>query len=189
MTGSQDDLDLGGTTTSSYGYIFNMRTREDGGVVLIQGFDFYTGTTEDVTYELWTRLGTFKDYKGSIEGWDLIASGSVQGRGIGRYTAIPEEDFTPVSIPGGGGNDGTRAFYLTLDTKELIYKIGEGSSSDSAVQYENEDIEIWEGESVLFYPMPSVSNFGPGFCILCFSTFSSQFELTISCTSTFSFVG
>jgi len=156
-TGSKNDLELGGTTTSSYGYIFNIRTREDAGVVLIKGFDFYTESTDTVNFELWTRLGSYKGYKGTYDGWDLIASGSVTGRGIGRYTSIPEDTLTPVSIPGGGGEGGTRAFYLTLDTTELVYKIGEGVSSDVLVQNESQDIEVYEGEGVLFYPFPSVS--------------------------------
>ena len=156
-TGSGTDLQLGDTTTFSYGYIFNIRTKEDGGVIVINGFDFYTDSTELVNYELWTRMGSFKDHKGTYEGWDLIAGGSIKGKGIGRYTSIPDDMFTPASIPGGGGVGGTRAFYLTLDTKALVYKIGEGVTSDAFVQYENEDVEVWEGESVLSYPFPSVS--------------------------------
>ena len=163
MTGTEQDLQLGGTTTSSYGYIFNIRTKDTSGVVLMTGFDFYTESTDDVRYELWTRPGSFKDHKGAYEGWDLAASGTVRGRGIGRYTALPEEEFDPVSIMGGGGEGGTRAFYLTLETKELVYKIGEGTTSDAAVQIETEDIEIWEGESVLDYPFPPVS-----FCFVLF---------------------
>jgi len=155
VTGSQEDLELGGTTTSSYGYIFNVRTKENSGVVMIDGFDFYTESTEDVNFELWTRLGSYSDYKGTYDGWDLIASGTTQGRGLGRYTSIPEETFTPVSIPGGGGETGTRAFYITTDTRDLVYKIGEGTSSDELVQQESEDIEIYQGEGVLFYPFPS----------------------------------
>ena len=60
-----------------------------------------------------------------------------------------------MSIPGGGGDKGTRAFYITTDTRDLVYKIGEGTSSDELVQQESEDIEIYEGEGVLFYPFPS----------------------------------
>ncbi|KAL7542699.1 hypothetical protein ACHAXR_012004 [Thalassiosira sp. AJA248-18] len=156
-TGSQQDLTLGGSTSYSYGLIFNIRTRSDGGVVLLNGFEFYTESSEYVKFELWTRMGSFKDYKGSYDGWDLIASGSVQGRGIGRYTSIPDELFTPVSIPGGGGDGGTRAFYLTFEAKELVYKIGSGTTSDDAIQDFNEDIEIWEGESVLSYPFPELA--------------------------------
>lgn len=155
MTGSREDLQLGGETTSSYGYVFNIRTKPDSPVVMISGFDFYTESTDEVNFELWSRLGTFKDYKGTYDGWDLIAAGTTRGRGIGRYTAIPEELYTPVSIPGGGES---RAFYLTLDTINLVYKYGiTGDLPDSKYHHDSPDIEIWEGEGVLFYPFPDPS--------------------------------
>jgi hypothetical protein len=112
-------------------YLFNMRTKPDSGVILITAFDFYTHSTTDVEVSLYSRVGSFKDYKGSTDGWDVIAQGKVTGRGIGRYTSIPEEMFTPVDIPGGGE---TRAFYLTLNTIDLVYKTGEGTASDAAIQ-------------------------------------------------------
>ena len=155
MTGSQQDLQLGGKTTSSYGFVFNIRTKPDAGVVLMTGFDFYTETTDDVTFELWTRTGSYVNHKGTFEGWDLIGSGTIKGRGIGRYTAIPPEMFTQVSIPGGGGDKGTRAFYLTLTTINLVYKLGTGGfAPDTKYHHDSPDIEIWEGEGVLFYPFP-----------------------------------
>jgi len=155
MTGSRADLQLGAESTSSYGYIFNIRTKPDAPVIAMTGFDFYTETTDMVNYEVWSRLGSFKEHKGTYDGWDLIAFGSVKGRGIGRYTAIPEETFTPVSIPGGGES---RAFYLTLDTINLVYKYGtKGEPSDTKYHHDSPDIEIWEGEGVLFYPFPDPS--------------------------------
>ena len=45
-------------------------------------------------------------HKGTYEGWDLIAEGETEGRGIGRYTSIPDDMFTKVSIPGGGRGGG-----------------------------------------------------------------------------------
>jgi len=160
VMGSVEALTLGGTTTFSYGYIFNMRTPSNSGVVLVNGLDFYTESTTNEKLELWSRTDSFKDHKGNYDGWDLIASGTVKGRGFGQYTPIPEELFKPVSILGDGG---TRAFYLSLESNQLVYRIGVGSTeagvpdSDMEIQYSNEDIEIWEGESVLSYPFPSVA--------------------------------
>jgi len=63
--------------------------------------------------------------------------------------------FTQVSIPGGGGDKGTRAFYLTLTTINLVYKLGTGGfAPDTKYHHDSPDIEIWEGEGVLFYPFP-----------------------------------
>lgn len=132
----------------------NIRTKPDAGVVLMTGLSFYTLSTDELKFELWTRLGPFQEGKGSYDGWDLIATGTVRGMGAGMYTPIPDELFTPTSIPGGGGDGGTRAFYISLEDKDLIYKIGVGEGSDAAVQEENADLEVWEGESVLGHPMP-----------------------------------
>ncbi|KAL7546263.1 hypothetical protein ACHAWF_009617 [Thalassiosira exigua] len=155
MTGSRQDLQLGGKTTSSFGYVFNMRTKPDAGVIIVTGFDFYTESTDMVNFELWTRPESYLGHKGTYEGWDLVASGTVQGRGIGRYTEIPEDLYVPVSIPGGGG---IRAFYLTLDTINLVYKLGDDDGAvklpDTRPHAETPDLEIWEGEGVLFYPFP-----------------------------------
>jgi len=157
VTGSSQDLQLGGTTTSSYGYLFNLRTKPTSPVVQITSLEFYTESTQSVNYEVWTREGSFKDFKGSYEGWTLIAEGSVEGRGLGRYTQIPDDTFTPVSIRGGGGEDGTRAFYITLDSKELIYKLGNGPDSDVDVHASSAELEVYEGEGVLTYPFPAVA--------------------------------
>jgi hypothetical protein len=115
-------------------------------------------------------------HQASTDGWDLLAKGKVTGRGIGRYTSIPEEMFTPVDIPGRGGEGGTRAFYLTMDSNNLVYKTGEGTASDSAVQMETEDIQIWEGEvscgyflcawkaaRLFYHPHFNTGSFGPSF--------------------------
>jgi hypothetical protein len=154
MTGSTQDLQLGGKTTSSYGYIFNIRTPKDGPTIVIKTLDFYTERVDDVNYEVWSKLGSFQGYKGNFDEWDLVAKGTIKGKGIGRYTPIPEESFTPLSIPGGGGEQGTRAIYITLDEKSLIYKIGEGVYADEVIQVSTEDVELWEGESVLSFPFP-----------------------------------
>ncbi|KAL7493291.1 hypothetical protein ACHAWT_002762, partial [Skeletonema menzelii] len=145
--------ELKSSTDGSYGVIFNMRTVINGPVVLITGLDFYTESTDFVGFELWSRLGSFKDSKGTYEGWDLIASGVVKGAGYGRFTSIPENSFTEVSIPGRGGE---RAFYLTLNQMDLIYRAGEVESaeSDKRVTASSPELEIYEGEAVLSYPFP-----------------------------------
>jgi len=159
LTGSAADLQLGGKTTSSYGFIFNLRTPEDGPTIVIRGLDFYTERVDDVYYEVWSKTGMFQGSKGNFDDWDLVAKGTTEGKGIGKYTAIPEESFMPLTIPGGGGDQGTRAIYITLDTKSLIYKIGEGVYADEVVQVSTPDVDVWEGESVLAFPFPDAVEF------------------------------
>ena len=123
-----------------------MRTTRDAGVTLITGIGFYTHSTENVDIKVYSRIGNFIDLKGSLEGWDLIAEATVRGRGIGRYTTIPDEVFTPVDIPGGGGSRGTRAFYLQMSTINLVYKTAVGTAPDTLAFAETPDLEVWEGE-------------------------------------------
>eukprot|EP00986_Skeletonema_menzelii_P008552 scaffold3643_cov132-Skeletonema_menzelii.AAC.2 len=144
---------------TSHGFLVNMRTKEDSPVVLIQGLEFYTETTDRVGVEVWTKLGSFEGFEGTYDGWDMIASGLVKGAGYGRYTSIPTELFTPVSIPGGGGDKGTRAFYITLNTKDLVFKLESRGVNDGAtdtkVVASSPDLEIYNGKAVLSYPFPN----------------------------------
>ena len=158
-----------------------MRTKPNSPVVIINGFSFLTKSTSKLKFELWSRLGNFKDYKGSLDGWEQIGKGSLKGEGLGQMTSLPFDKITPVNIPGGGEAAGTRAFYLTLLSKDLSYNFGEGTESDALIQIETPEIELWEGEvrcyivpyivlliselivdtllyqGVLLYPMPDAS--------------------------------
>eukprot|EP00956_Cyclotella_meneghiniana_P007978 scaffold10623_cov65-Cyclotella_meneghiniana.AAC.2 len=134
-----------------------MRTKPDSPVVIVNGFALFTKSTSKMKFELWSRLGNFKDYKGSLDGWEQIGKGSFKGEGPGIITTLPLDKITPVDIPGGGGAAGTRAFYLTLLSKDLAYNFGQGTESDAAIQIETPEIELWEGEGVLLYPMPDAT--------------------------------
>mmetsp|Transcript_14335 Transcript_14335/g.31447 ORF Transcript_14335/g.31447 Transcript_14335/m.31447 type:complete len:963 (-) Transcript_14335:75-2963(-) len=149
-------------TSTSYGYVFNVRTKAEVGAVLVKGMDFYTDKFGSVNYELWTRPGTFIGYRGRYAGWELIATGSIKGKGAGELTSIPEEDFTEVSINGGGSDQGTRAFYITLNSKDLVYEVASqggsfASKADVNVHDETDELEIYDGEAILAYPFPPQS--------------------------------
>ena len=144
---------------TAYGFLVNLRTKGDSPVVLVNGMEFYTESTEMVAFELWSRLGSFENFEGNYDGWDIVAAGMVKGAGYGQYTSIPSEAFTPVSIPGGGGESGTRAFYLTLNTKDLVIKMdqaqGNAGATDNKVMASSQDLEIYNGKAVLSYPFPN----------------------------------
>lgn len=126
--------------------MFNIRTKPGSSAVIITGMEFFTKATNKMKFELWSRPGSFKDFKGSLDGWEEIGKGGITGNGPGIYTSIPSDSFIPVDIPGGGGKAGTRAFYLTLKSKDLVYSVGEGTESDVNIQSETPEIELWEGE-------------------------------------------
>lgn len=149
--------ELKGESDTAHGFLVNMRTPvADSSVVLINGLEFYTESTDNVGFEVWTKLGSYEGYEGTYAGWDLIATGTVRGAGYAKYTLIPPDMLTPVSIPGSGGS---RAFYLTLNTKDLIVKNmgnvgGNSGDTDNRVMASSPDLEIYNGVAVLSYPFP-----------------------------------
>ena len=145
--------ELNSSTEAGFGILFNARTPVDAPVVLVTGLSFYTDMYgKFVGYELWTKLGSFEEFKGGYQAWQLIASGVTEGKGLVMMTDIPSDTFTQVSIPGGGGE---RAFYLTLNEMKLYS--GSGSSDAGEVFASSPDLEIYGGESVLSYPFPEES--------------------------------
>ena len=139
-------------TSTSYGYIFNVRTTPQAPILQILSLDFLTASTSTMKYELYSKEGSFVGFKGHYGRWRRIGQGSVVGMGIGTYTSIPLEKITPVTVDGLGG---VRSFYLTLSTKDLIYRTtSAGSTSDEAVQQSTEELEVYEGENVQAFPFP-----------------------------------
>ena len=158
--------ELQSLSDTSYGYIFNVRTTESGPAIILTGMDFYSYYSGIVNYELWSKIGTFVGHRGKYESWDLVSTGSLTSYSYGNLISIPEEEFatnTTISIPGGGGEEGTRAFYLTLNTKDLVYQPfrNEGNQlvtkADSKVHSSSPELEIYSGEAVLGYPFPQSS--------------------------------
>lgn len=155
-SGNRGDIQLGTSTTSpSYGFVFSAQTKPDSGVILINGLDFYTESTDELSFELWTKTGPYDDAKGTYEGWDLIASGFVKGNGVGKYTSIPTELLKPVSVNGSGG---MRSFYFSLTSLDLMCKISnQVTTGDDKPYAETHDLKLFEGEGVMFYPFPDPS--------------------------------
>jgi len=153
--------ELKGESDTAHGFLVNMRTTADSPLILINGLEFYTESTETVGFELWSKLGTFEGFEGTYDGWEIVGSGTVSGAGYGKYTSIPSDLFTPISIPGGGGSKGTRAFYLTLNSKNLVIKKmgnnvqGNTGATDNRVMASSPDLEIYNGKAVLSYPFPN----------------------------------
>jgi len=115
-----------------------------------------------INYELWSKLGSYVNSKGNYDDWEMISSGTIQaGSGPSGSTIIPEEGFISVEIPAGGEeNGGIRAFYITLNTNDLIYRKAkspeeEDREADTQIHDSNEELEMWEGEAVLNYPFPN----------------------------------
>ena len=141
--------DLYQDTAKSFGNLFEVRTKSSAETVSIVGMDFYSSADAgtSVQYEVWTKEGTWQGFEGKIGKYTKIAEGRAKSKGActeesagpgGRrcnanFVQIPLEDFANVAIKGGGGS---RSFYVTLKTKDIMYKRGEGGSSELLVQME-----------------------------------------------------
>ena len=177
LTTSYDDQ-LG-----SFGNMFDVVTHNAS--IKVHGIDIYTDLRAAVTYEIFTRLGTYKDgmppskkknnsTDNAVENavfddnatnvenminlnWTLVRRGNVIGRGSGRGTPI--RDFIPFTIPPAS----RQAFYVTLTKPDLRYqdiKIVAPALRAGDVYYTNQDMAILVGVSVGTYPATSVI-FGP----------------------------
>lgn len=164
----------------SYGNMFDVVTRNSS--IVVHGVDIYTDMVELVTYEIFTRLGTFNDDRNlqmenesgnatdptlpptvsNIElmlasNWTLVKRGAVIGEGSGKGTPI--RNFVPFTIP----PDSLQGFYITLTQPDLRYQDITVTHPDAAVgdmYYDNDAIEIQMGISVGTYPVTSVF-YGP----------------------------
>mmetsp|Transcript_20016 Transcript_20016/g.57462 ORF Transcript_20016/g.57462 Transcript_20016/m.57462 type:complete len:1210 (-) Transcript_20016:1521-5150(-) len=152
--GNGDDSQSLTTTTQGtityYGNMFNI----DAGTkdILIKSLGIHTSSTAQVSVQIFSKGGSLVGSHRSSSGWVRIVSTTVQGRGAGAITPIPPTAFaTAVSV--GAGT--TQAFYVTLDTEELL--ISDGRNFGLAVAA-NTDLTIDEGTAntyrfgTFFYP-------------------------------------
>ena len=137
-------------TISYYGNMFNLDTGSKD--ILIESLGIHTSSTSLVTVQVYTKGGSLVGSHRSSSGWARIASTRVQGQGEGKITPIPASVFdSAVSV----GADSTQAFYVTLDTEEMLFSDGRNFGV-SVVS--NTDLTIDEGTAhnypfgSFFYP-------------------------------------
>lgn len=143
QSGFGEDLYVG--TSRSFGNIFEVKTKPDAETILVKGLDFYSTADARVSYEVWTKEGSWQGFEGKIESFTKIAEGQVRSKGLCdettadncNFVQIPFDKFSSVAIRGGGE---TRSFYITLTTKEIMYKRGDSTSIE--IQVENPG-ELW----------------------------------------------
>lgn len=163
----------------SYGQMFNIqtfnnmvRTRQSriGQVLLgflnflpsslqieVTGVDFYTDLLSPVTYQLYSRNGTFVD-GGTLDQWVFLQGGTINGYGTGKGTPI--RGFAPfVVYP-----NAIQGFYVTLTEANLRYRLLEHSGPTDLkvgdMYIHNDDVAIQLGASVGTYPLGNTF-FGP----------------------------
>lgn len=140
----------GNATSTSFGYVFNMRTTSESQAIIVVGLDFLTASTETLKFELYFSMNSYVQSKGKFGNWNLVGKGAITGKGMGRLTSITPDLIDPIPIDGQGS---TRAFYLTLNTEDLVFRMtASGSAPDEVVQVASDEVEIYEGESVQTFP-------------------------------------
>lgn len=145
QTGYGTDLYVG--TARSFGNVFEIKTKPTSETVLIKGLAFYTAVAEQVSYEVYSKEGTWVGHEGKLESYEKVAEGRARSEGScdestkadcdSYFLQIPFEKFNNVAVSGGGGS---RSFYITLKTKVIMYKRGNslltGGANDFIVQVE-----------------------------------------------------
>ena len=129
-------------TKMTYGVMFDIQTLDD---VKITGLDIHTNSTNEVTYEIYTKRGTHQQFEEIPQSWTPIASGRTEGQGVSHVTTIPSNKLESFIIP----SNTTQSFYVTLTTPDLQYS--EGSMTGSTYLMSS-DMIVMEGIIIDGYP-------------------------------------
>jgi len=158
QTGRGTDLYV--NTARSYGNMFEIKTKTDAETVMIKGLSFYTAIVEQVSYEVYSKEGSWIGHEGQLDSFDKVAEGQIRSQGScnaetaancdSYFLQIPFDRFTQVAVRGGGGS---RSFYITLTNNSIMYKRSTYSEEGGfRLQAETQDIEIYDGAGVTMYP-------------------------------------
>ena len=106
--------------------------------LVIFDLSIHTSSTKQVTIEVWTKRGTFRDSQKNAKAWKRVARTTTRGQGAQQLTPLPMDAMIPVKVEA----DEKVAFYVTLTTAEMRYtkgrKVGQIFAS-------NDDLSILEG--------------------------------------------
>ena len=165
QTATNEQLNAGDTSVRAFGNVFDVRTLPGASTLLVTGLEIYSSSKKTVEYEVYTREGTWEGTEGDLSSFTLIASGTLKSIGqcggdsfshgkvsteICEFAPIPPEEFQSVPIKGNGG---VRSFYVTLKTREMLYRRDAVGSEDGySVLATSPEIEVLEGAGVLQYP-------------------------------------
>jgi hypothetical protein len=134
------------SSLSYAGTMFDIKARED---ISINSVAFNTFRYDNVSVLLYTREGNYADNDMDAFGWTLLANVTVQGRGLGNPTYIPEGSFAPILVR----RKRMQAFYITSDGPYLRLAIG---TTEGNITAYNSDIIVYEGVGKR-YPLGKLS--------------------------------
>ena len=104
--------------------------------LILFGMDIHTSAEENMTVEVWTKLGSFQGFENNAAAWTRLLSTGIKGLGRGKPTYLALDSLRLEAMQ-------TRAFYVTATAGSgLRYTNGEGVGK---VYASNSDIDIIEG--------------------------------------------
>ena len=106
------------------GNMFNIVAKKD---VVISSFKVHTLLKSITDATIYTKTGRWQNYDKDLSAWTKLGTVSIECKGYGQPTIIPDSSMPAVSISQGG----TQAFYITLDTPELLYFYSDSNASGS----------------------------------------------------------
>lgn len=115
------------------GNMFDVSAKTD---ITVVGMRLNIATTNEVSFQLWTKNGTYVGYEKNPAAWTKIATGSILGNGLGQQSPI-HSGFDAISI----GQGVTQAFYVTLTVELMRYTDGQGLDEAGS----NSDLTISKG--------------------------------------------
>lgn len=130
----------------SYGNMFEVRAKKD---LFIDSVEFYCDLKQEVSYEIYSKSGTYNGFEKSPDDWTLVSKGTVMAGGPNTPTSTPEFD-SPFLLEAGL----SRAFYVTLLNPDIRYTFAD---TEGEVFTADDNLEILVGIGVAAYP------FGPFF--------------------------
>ncbi len=174
------------TPTGSSGIVFSLKTTKGGPSVRLVGMKFITPFEGVLEYEVYSKLGSWRNFVGRTHEFELVASGQVTGKGPKTWVDIIQDDHVGTVVNGNEttsvnyvgwnnihilGDGGERSFYVTTTKRFLkedqtsipiLFSSAMNSLSESLRQYgmveSNAELELYEGDGILDYPWPTDPN-------------------------------
>lgn len=154
-------------SSKSYGHIFDIATTSTSPAIAIKSLEFYVNNAispgENITYEVFTKEGSWHGYEGKFRSFRLVARGNMT-IDSGGFHMIPIEKFKQIKM---NGNGTRHSLYVTLSTQQMIYQLPSvpdqtqsitsindviSTMEDAIPLLINEELTIYEGAAVMIHP-------------------------------------
>lgn len=125
----------------SYGNMFDVQSKNE---IVINALEFYCALKENVTYEVFTKSGSYLGYEESPGNWTMISNGTVLA--LGPNVTTPTLDFSdPLLLMSGS----LQSFYITLLQPDIRYSEAE---EEGSLIVEDDYLKMFTGVGVAGYP-------------------------------------